>query len=80
MRLRQIPSDSRRSTAATALFGASRGYKADIQPESFTIVEGKLYLNHSAPVQQTWLKDTGSYIRKADPLWAQTQKVDKVLK
>jgi YHS domain-containing protein len=61
-------------------FGASRGYKADVQPEAFTVVDGKLYLNHSAPVQQTWLKDTPGYIRKADGLWPETQKIEKVLR
>ncbi len=59
-------------------FGASRGYKADAQPEAFAVLDGKLYLNYNAQVQQAWLKDTAGYIRKADVLWPETQKIEKV--
>ena len=61
-------------------FGASRGYKADVQPTAFSVLEGKLYLNYNAQVQQTWLKDTPGYILKADGLWEETQKIEKVLR
>jgi YHS domain-containing protein len=61
-------------------FGASRGYKADTQPTAFTVLDGKLYLNYDATVQRTWLKDPGGYIRKADALWPETAKVEKVLR
>ena len=61
-------------------YGAARGYKADIQPAMFTIVGGKLYLNHSPPVQAAWLKDVPGQIRKADSLWPETRKVEKVLR
>lgn len=50
-------------------FGTSRGYKVSTQPEAFSIVDGKLYLNYNVAVQETWNEDRPSYIRKADENW-----------
>ncbi len=50
-------------------YGTSRGYKAPIDPAAFTVVKGKLYLNYSADVQQTWRKDIPGYVGKADKAW-----------
>ena len=59
-------------------FGVSRGYKADIDPAAFTIVDGKLYLNYNRQVQQDWLKDVPGFIAKADSRWAEVRKTEKV--
>jgi YHS domain-containing protein len=50
-------------------FGASRGYKVSTDPAAFTIEGGKLYLNYSIPVQNTWNKDRPGYIEKATANW-----------
>ena len=50
-------------------FGASRGYKVSTDPDAFTIEGGKLYLNYSIPVQNTWNKDRPGYIEKATVNW-----------
>lgn len=50
-------------------FGCSRGYKAKTDPDAWTIVDGKLYLNYNADVKDTWNKDRQGYIRKADANW-----------
>lgn len=50
-------------------YGTSRGYKVSTDPEAFAIVDGKLYLNYSKPVQATWNLDRAGYIRKADENW-----------
>jgi hypothetical protein len=50
-------------------YGTSRGYKAPIDPAAFTVVKGKLYLNYSVDVQQTWRKDIPGYVAKADGHW-----------
>lgn len=50
-------------------YGAAGGYKAPVDVNAWKIVEGKLYLNYDASVQSRWLKDTESYIRKADANW-----------
>ena len=33
-------------------FGTARGYKADIDPATFTVIDGRLYLNYNAQVQK----------------------------
>jgi hypothetical protein len=50
-------------------YGLSQGYKVGIDPEAFAIVDGRLYLNYSKAVQQTWNADRGGYIRLADGHW-----------
>jgi YHS domain-containing protein len=59
-------------------FGTSRGYKADIDPQAFTIVDNKLYLNYSKKVQAEWKQDIPGYIAKADGNWPTVVKTDKV--
>jgi YHS domain-containing protein len=50
-------------------YGVSRGYAVDIDPDAWTIVEGRLYLNYSKSVQRTWDKARASYIQKAEANW-----------
>lgn len=50
-------------------YGLARGYKATTQPQAFTIVNDKLYLNYSDEVMATWRGDTADYIKKADANW-----------
>ena len=54
------------------VYGATRGYKAAIDPASFTVRDGKLNLNHSANVQSLWEKDVPGYIKLADDKWPET--------
>jgi hypothetical protein len=37
-----------------------------VEPEQFTLRDGKLYLNYDADVQAKWLKDPAGYIKDAD--------------
>ena len=41
-------------------FGTARGYKADIDPATFTVIDGRLYLNYNTQVQREWAADTAS--------------------
>jgi YHS domain-containing protein len=50
-------------------WAVSQGYTADADPEAWTVVEGKLYLNYSAKVQATWSEDRAGNIAKADANW-----------
>ena len=50
-------------------YGVSRGYAVEIDPDAWTIVAGRLYLNYSKSVQRTWDKDRATYIQKADANW-----------
>jgi len=47
----------------------SRGSLAPGDPTLYKLVDGKLYLNFNAQVQQTWLRDFAGFIAKADPAW-----------
>jgi YHS domain-containing protein len=50
--------------------GTSMGHKADIDPESWAVIDGKLYLNSSREAQKLFDKDPQSAIKKADRNWA----------
>lgn len=50
-------------------YGLSRGYKASIVPEAWTIDNGKLYLNYSLSVREDWDKNRKERIAKADKYW-----------
>ncbi|MEM1176644.1 MAG: YHS domain-containing (seleno)protein [Pseudomonadota bacterium] len=50
-------------------FGMSRGYAVDTDPRAFSIVDGKLYLNHNLSVRRTWKKDIPGNIAKANANW-----------
>lgn len=50
-------------------YGTSRGYLVKIEPEAWSIVGGRLYLNYDLGVRQTWLGRTRTYIARADGSW-----------
>jgi hypothetical protein len=50
-------------------YAVSQGKVADIDPEAWTVFEGRLYLNLNKKVQRLWEKDMKEYIRKADEQW-----------
>lgn len=47
-------------------YGVANDNLVSIEPDKFTIIDGKLYLNYDGDVQAKWLKDPAGYIRKAD--------------
>jgi hypothetical protein len=61
-------------------FGVAGGYKADIDPAAFAIVDGKLYLNYNRAVQRDWSKDSAGFIRKADVRWPQVKGSGNVIR
>jgi len=50
-------------------YGTSQGYKANTEPDAFTILNGKLYLNYNKKVQEVWNKNRNNYIIEADANW-----------
>ncbi len=50
-------------------YAVSRGKTAGIDPEAWTIVDDKLYLNYNKKIQKAWEKDIPGYIQKADAAW-----------
>jgi YHS domain-containing protein len=50
-------------------YGMSRGYKAKTEPDAWTIVNGKLYLNYNLDVRNTWNEKQAENIQKANVNW-----------
>lgn len=50
-------------------YAVSQGKTADIDPEAWTIFEGRLYLNLNKDVQGLWERDMQVYIQEADKHW-----------
>jgi YHS domain-containing protein len=50
-------------------YAVAHGYKAKIEPDAFTIVDGKLYLNYDQSIQRRWRRDIPGYIRRGDHNW-----------
>jgi YHS domain-containing protein len=47
-------------------YGVAQGALVKVEPDQFTVLDGKLYLNFDADVQARWRKDPAAYIRTAD--------------
>ncbi len=47
-------------------YGVTQGSLVKVEPEQFTLRDGKLYLNYDADVQAKWRKDPAGYILDAD--------------
>jgi hypothetical protein len=50
-------------------YAVSEGYTANIDPEAWKIVDGKLYLNYSRGVQKKWEEDLQRRIQAAEKNW-----------
>jgi YHS domain-containing protein len=54
-------------------YAAAKNSKAPIDPDAWTIVDGKLYLNFSKSIRRRWRKDIPGYIEAADADWPTLQ-------
>jgi hypothetical protein len=50
-------------------YGVAQGYLVKIDPEAWTIVDGRLYLNYDRSISETWREDVPGYVHKADGNW-----------
>ena len=50
-------------------YGVSQQHVVDIDPNAWSIVDGKLYLNYDTDVQKKWRMDVPGNITKADKNW-----------
>lgn len=50
-------------------YAVSQGYTAEIDPEAWKIVDGRLYLNYDQRVQRIWEKDIPGFITAANQNW-----------
>jgi hypothetical protein len=51
-------------------YGTADGHKAPTQPDAWTVVDDKLYLNYNIDVKSLWKKDQQKLILKADSNWS----------
>jgi YHS domain-containing protein len=50
-------------------WAVSRGSTAPSDPQAWTIVDGKLYLNYGTGIQRKWERDVRGNVAKADANW-----------
>ena len=50
-------------------YGVAQGYAVKGEPEQWSVVDGKLYLNYSADVKGTWSTDIPANISAANGNW-----------
>ena len=50
-------------------YAVSKGATASTEPEAWTIVDSKLYLNYNLGIRQRWRKDTAGNISAANQNW-----------
>ena len=50
-------------------YGVSDNHKSPTDPNAWTIVDNKLYLNYNAKVKELWSKDIPKHIQKANEFW-----------
>lgn len=56
-------------------FGVATGKKIDVDPQSWDIVNGKLYLHLDRGIQVVWQRKYTKYIAVADRIWPAIQAV-----
>jgi hypothetical protein len=52
-------------------YGCYEGHKAPTEPEAWTIIDGKLYLNYNIEVRDLWRENDTKFIKEADKNWPQ---------
>lgn len=58
-------------------YGTSQGHKAPTEPEAWTIVDGKLYLNYNPKVKTKWSENQAKNIQAADQQWPKLKDAKK---
>jgi YHS domain len=57
-----------------------RGHKDTVDPEAFTIVSGKLYVNHAKYWTTEWRKSESENIKNADKNWTSVKNNPDIIK
>ncbi len=47
-------------------YGVAQGYLVSVEPEQFSIIDDKLYLNYDTSTQKKWKKDPAGFNKTAD--------------
>ena len=57
-------------------YGTAQGYKVSTQPDAFSVVDDKLYLNYNREVVKIWQQDVPGNIAKAEENWPEVSKME----
>lgn len=60
-------------------YGTAKGYKAKTDPEAFSIVNDKLYLNYSLAVRERWQEGLPDIVAAGDRNWPAVSRLTKVI-
>jgi len=52
-----------------SVFGMAKGKRYDINPTTFDIIDGKLYLSHNRKVRELWQVNPEGFIDRAEENW-----------
>jgi YHS domain-containing protein len=52
-----------------SVFGMAKGKRFDVNPTSFDIIDGKLYLSRNKKVRQLWQANPDGYLDRAEENW-----------
>lgn len=55
-------------------YGVSENHTSPTDPQAFTIVDDRLYLNYNLKVKELWSKNREERIKKADETWKELKK------
>ncbi len=55
-------------------YGTAEGHKSPSQPETWTIVDNRLYFNYNAEVKKLWNKNQKGLIEQANRNWPKVKK------
>ena len=66
---KKLPSKYAPQYGGYCAYGTSKGHKAPTQPDTWTIVDNKLYFNYNSKVKEMWLKNQTALIDSANRIW-----------
>jgi len=55
-------------------YGCYEGHKASTEPDAWTVVDGRLYLNYNIKVRDLWRENNTEFIKEADKNWPKLKK------
>lgn len=55
-------------------FAAAQGYVAKTEPEAFSVVDGRLFLNYDLSIKKRWDGNKTEFIKSADKNWPEISK------
>jgi YHS domain-containing protein len=61
-------------------WATAHGYKADADPEAWTVVDGRLFVNYNREVQAEWLPERDRLIVEGDRNWPTVEALTEIVR